>query len=133
METCGILLAIPFGFFASIAYSYFATYVLVEQVQYKRILLRCSLGILIAFSLEIALVGGIGILRSRQILGPLFMVVHNVTFFLSTPAFANVILLPDRYRYKPHWLIVAFVCFGIAMFDLFYNINVHETLYGVDD
>jgi hypothetical protein len=132
MEILGILLAIPFGFVASFAYAYFAEVNLAKRQFISRGLLVASWIVLALLFSELVVVTVTGILNTRKTIGPLFELVHNLAFFFSTPALANVALLPKPYRFRPRWFLVAIPCFLLAMFLLFYNEHFASLLYGVD-
>jgi hypothetical protein len=132
MEMLGILLAIPFGFVASFAYAYFAEVSLAKRQFISRGLLIASWIVLSLLLFELAIVTATGILNARKIIGPLFELVHKLAILFSTPALANVALLPKPYRFRPRWFLMAIPCFLLAMFLLFYNIHFTDVLYGPD-
>jgi hypothetical protein len=132
MEMLGILLAIPFGFFASFAYAYFAEVNLTKRRFISRGLLIASWIVLALLLSELAVVNVIGVLNARKTIGPIFVLAHKLAILFSTPALANVVLLPKPYRFRPRWFLMAIPCFLLAMFLLLYNIHFTDVLYGPD-
>jgi hypothetical protein len=101
MEILGILLAIPFGFVVSFAYTYFAEVRLAKRQFISRSLLVASWIVLALLLSELAVVSFMGILNARKTIGPLFELIHKLAFLFSTPALANIVLLPKSYRFRP--------------------------------
>ena len=134
MEACGIVLAFPVTFVASLGYTLFALFVLSRWSLLVRVIVAASLAVLMLAATELLLLGTNGILATRATLGSHFEVMHAVVFFLTPPAVANVIVFFPRSR--PRRVLVGSVAtvitFVTAITLVFWNIHVSETLYGPD-
>jgi hypothetical protein len=71
-----------------------------------------------------------GAVRSREIFGPGFYLVHRICFFLVVPALANFLLL--RKDAWTRWQIIPFLCAPLAFWVVLLEYYVYESLYGVD-
>lgn len=88
--------------------------------------------VLAMLMIEWSLLGVVGAVGSREIVGPLFYPLHLVVFFLSVPALANVLLLMRPRRGFWRSLLVAIACAVFALPVVLTQVAVSEALYGVD-
>jgi hypothetical protein len=130
MEFLGILLSFPVTAAASIVYTLLAVRFLPKLWQFRTLLLTISWSALAMLLFEILAVVKFGILGSRALFGYSFVVLHTFTFFIAPPSVVNVLLIHTNFRFRSAWFVLAMLCFVLAMFCVFWNIEVRETLYG---
>src|SRR5262245_7610845 len=113
MEIFGIVLSIPAAFVASSVYSFLLSRVVVRTDLLRRVMWMASVGVLILFVMEVALLIAIGAVRSGALLGPGFYVAHVVIFFAGPPALANVLILRNpRGSFRWYWAVPACTAFA---------------------
>jgi len=131
MEIFGIVLSIPAAFVASSVYSFLLSRVVVRTDLLRRVMWMASVGVLILFVMEVALLIAIGAVRSGALLGPGFYVAHVVIFFAGPPALANVLILRNpRGSFRWYWAVPACTAFAFVLVLLQYGVS--EALYGID-
>jgi len=132
MEVFGIILSVPVAFVASLVYCFLLTRVVVGAETLRRVMWLVSVGVLIAFGVEVILLLGLGAVRARGLLGPGFYVGHVILFFLGTPALANVLILRKRPKRLVRWYFAVPLCTVFAFILVLLQYGVSEALYGVD-
>ena len=131
MEILGIILSIPAAFVASTVYSFLISKFVIRIDPLRRVMWMASVGVLILFVIEVALLIAIGAVPSREILGPAFYVAHVVVFFAGPPALANVLILRNSRRaLRWYWAVPACTAFAFVLVLLQYGVT--EALYGID-
>ena len=131
MEIFGIVLSIPAAFVVSTVYSFLLSRVITRIDPLRRFLWMASIGVLLLFVIEVALLITIGAVRSGAILGPGFYVAHLVIFFTGPPALANVLILRNPRGIFP-WYWAVPVCTAFAFVLVLLQYGVSEALYGID-
>jgi hypothetical protein len=130
METLGIIFSIPAAFVASFIYCLLIAKVVSRIEPFRRAIWGGSVGMLLVFVVELALLITIGAERSQAILGPAFYTVHILLFLLWTPALANLLLLwRPRGILRLYWAVPICTLFGVGLVLLQYGVS--EALYGV--
>ncbi len=132
MELLGIICSIPAAFAASAIYFVAVRWLLRRQPWIATILGPSSALVLVGLAVEWSLLGTIGTVRSRAVIGPLFYPLHAVLFFLSVPALANLLILKRRAQESQLWVEVAILCTLLALPVVVAQYAVFEALYGVD-
>jgi hypothetical protein len=132
MEVFGIILSVPVAFVASLVYCFLLATFVVRVEMLRRTMWLVSVGLLIAFGVEVALLLTLGAVRARGVLGPSFSVGHVILFFLGTPALANVLILRKRPKRLVRWYLAVPLCTVFALVLVLLQYGVSEALYGVD-
>src|SRR5262245_29804659 len=132
MEIFGILFSIPASFVASLVYCFLVATFVVRLETLSRLMWYVSVAVLIAFGAEVLLLGTLGAVRARSVLGPGFYAGHLMLFALGTPALANVLLLRRRPRRGLPWYAAVPVCVVFAFVLVLLQYTVAEALYGID-
>lgn len=132
MEVFGIILSIPVAFVASLVYCFLLTTVVVRVETLRRVMWLVSVGVLIAFGVEVVLLLVLGAVRARGLLGPSFYVGHVILFFLGTPALANVLILRTRPKRLARWYLAVPLCTVFAFALVLLQYGVSEALYGIE-
>lgn len=127
----------PAAFVASSIYSSLLTRLLARWPQLKRSLFVASIIALGALAIEVILVTVLGAVRSRELLGPIFYVVHLALFLLSIPSLATLLVIIgwERVgweRWLSKWQVVASLCAVFALGVVLLQYFVTESLYGID-
>jgi hypothetical protein len=132
MEVLAIALSVPLAIVASVVYCFVLGKVIARFETPSRWLRRASFIIVGLITLEFVLVLTVGAVKSRQLIGPGYYIVHLVGFFLGMPALANILLLSQRTPGVKRLLVAAGICavFGVSL--VFLQYHVSEALYGVD-
>ena len=132
MEVFGIILSVPAAFVASLVYCFLLARFVVRVEMLRRTMWLLSVGLLIAFGVEVVLLLTLGAVRARGLLGPGFSVGHVMLFFLGTPALANVLILRKRPKRLVRWYLAVPLCTVFALVLVLLQYGVSEALYGVD-
>jgi hypothetical protein len=132
MELLGIALSVPIAFAASLIYCLILAKVIVRFPRLSRWLWWASLGILIGFAVEVALLMTIGAVQARTKVGPAFWAGHLAVLVLGTPALANVLMLRKNPGGLGRWYAVVPLCTVFAFVLVLLQYGVSEALYGVD-
>jgi len=132
MEIFGIILSIPVAFVASAVYCFLLARVVLRLETLRRVMWLVSVGVLIAFGVEVALLFTLGAVRARGSLGPGFYVGHVMVFFLGPPALANVLVLRRRSTRAVRWYLAVPFCTVFAFVLVLLQYGVSEALYGID-
>jgi hypothetical protein len=132
MEIFGIILSVPVAFVASVVYCFLLARVVVRVETLRRMLWFVSIGVLVAFGVEVILLLTLGAVRARGLLGPGFYVGHVILFFLGTPALANVLVLRKRPKRLVQWYLAVPLCTVFALALVLLQYGVSEALYGID-
>ena len=131
MEIFGIVLSIPAAFVVSTVYSFLLSRVITRIDPLRRFLWMASIGVLLLFVIEVALLITIGAVRSGAIFGLGFYVAHLVIFFTGPPALANVLILRNpRGTFRWYWAVPVCTAFAFVLVLLQYGVS--EALYGID-
>jgi len=131
MELFGIVLSIPAAFVVNTVYSLLLSRVITRIDPLRRFLWMASIGVLLLFVIEVALLIAIGAVRSGASLGPGFYVAHLVIFFTGPPALANVLILRNpRGTFRWYWAVPVCTAFAFVLVLLQYGVS--EALYGID-
>lgn len=130
MELLAIALSIPVAFVASFAYCLFIAKVVGRFDRVSRVLWWLSIAVLLWCGVEVSILGTVGAVRARTLLGPGFYVAHLIVFLLGTPALANVLLL--RRGTRTRWYLVVPLCTVFAFALVLLQYGVSEALYGID-
>jgi len=93
MELFGILLSVPTAFVAATVYSFTIQRLAARLAWLVKPALITSVIVLVTLVLEWCLLGTMGAVRSREVIGPQFYAIHSAVFFLSLPALANILIL----------------------------------------
>lgn len=131
MELFGLLCSLPAAFVASVIYSNLLRRAL-KRLPLRGFLFWSSLVTLCFLASEWALLGTIGAVRTRALIGPLFYPAHVALFFLSVPALANILVIKGNGTVLGWWFVIGLLS---AMFALPLGLTqfvVSEALYGVD-
>jgi hypothetical protein len=135
MEMFGILGSIPAAFCASAIYAAILRSVILRP-WLKHLLISASAAILGGLGGEWILLGTVGAVRGRQILGPCFYPMHLIVFFLAVPALANLLVLRRRDSVLGavlgSWVVVGILGAVLALPVVLTQYSVSEALYGVD-
>lgn len=132
MELFGIAFSVPVAFVASIVYSLLMRKAVARLPWVRRPVLYGSAAVLALLVLEWCLLGSMGILGSRETIGPAFELAHEVAFFLSIPALANVLVL-NRAGGGLAWLLtIGILCAILDLPVVLTQYAVSEALYGID-
>jgi len=131
METVAIALYLAGGIIAAPVFCFILVKMTRRYSRLSRAAFWTAVTLLCAFAVEIALVGTIGILGTRALIGPPYFVAHVLLTFSAAPALACVLLL-GRHGIKGGWPLAAFICWWVGSAAIFYQYNVAETLYGID-
>ena len=79
--------------------------------------------------IEIALVLSHGVIGARMLVGSGFFMIHALLVLAVAPAFGSTLLLGWK---TLKWPVAAVLSWFVGMTALFYQIDVAETLYGID-
>ena len=132
MELFGIAFSIPAAFVASVVYSFVIRWLMAKLPWLKRPALGASVTVLAGLVLEWCLLGAVGVVRGREIIGPVFYPAHLAIFLFSIPALANLLVLA-RPAGRLGWCLVAGVlCAALDLPVVLTQYVVTEALYGVD-
>jgi hypothetical protein len=131
MEMFGLLCALPAAFLVVGGYTQVLRLAL-PRIPRPKLIVWASAAVLAGIVLEWMLLGSLGTLRARTLIGPLFYPLHVVLFFLGLPALANVLVIEKGGTVFGWWFVVCLLC-GILGFALvMVQIDVSETLCGID-
>ena len=130
MELFGVVLSIPVAFAVCAIYCY-GIAKLPKSGQLNRGLRYAGYSVLLGFLIEIVLLGALGAVRSRGILGPGFYVAHLVIFFLGPPALANALVLHPK-GFLTRWYVATVLCTIFAFSLVLLQYGVSEALFGID-
>jgi hypothetical protein len=130
VELFGMVLSLPAAFIASLVYCFILTFSN-RTGPLARAMFGVSMGVLLAWVVEIALLATIGSVRSRAVFGPAFYAAHSALFVLGTPALANLLVLwPPKGLVRWFWAVPICTVFGVTLVVLQYGVS--EALYGVE-
>jgi hypothetical protein len=132
MELLGIALSVPVAFVASMLYCFLLDRLVLKFEGPRRWLLFTSYFVLVVFAAELVMLLSLGTVRSGEILGGTFYVVHLTLFFLGVPSLANVLLLRKRRRFVDRWYVAGVLCTVFAFFLVLLQYSVSESLYGIE-
>ncbi|MEA2164985.1 MAG: hypothetical protein QOK37_3112 [Thermoanaerobaculia bacterium] len=129
-----MVLALPIAALVSGSYVLVVSFLAPLWASIRRTILASSFLVLVAGSLEFLIIRKWGLLGARGHFGVAFDILHELVCFLTPMALANVLLLVKR---KPsrNWLVLSLVALGtfvVAVVLVSWNIEVSETLHGVD-
>jgi hypothetical protein len=130
MELFGLILFVPFAAVASATYAGIARRVFGRFPALGVLARWISYAVLLILAVELLSLGTLGIVRSREILGLPFLAIHAIAFILAPAALANVLVLAMQSRTS--WFVAAAAATCLAIGLVFLNIQVSETLYGID-
>jgi hypothetical protein len=124
-----MVLAFPVTAAASIAYAALAVFVFSRLAFARWLLLVPSFFVLLLALIEAAFLAAHGVIGARALLGPRFETLHDIVFFFTPPAVANILVFARR---KPtrDWKLVALATFFVAIGFVFWNYDLQEKLYG---
>ena len=131
MELLGLALAIPAVVVANVCYVLLVRFGFRRVPTLHRWLLWPSYLVLVGAIIEIALVGGIGAVKARTLIGPMFLVLHLVVFFLGAPSLANALVLSTHGFWARRWFFAVAMCCAFGVFLVFFQVSVGEALDGV--
>jgi len=127
-----MLLAFPVTAAASAVYAGLAVHVFSRFSILRLMLLVGSVVVVLLAFTEAGIVWTAhGVVSARGWIGPRFEWLHNIVFFFTPPAVANLVVFIPRPPLRD-WKLVAGVTFLIAITLVFWNIDVSEKLYGPD-
>jgi hypothetical protein len=132
MELFGMMLSVPAAFVATVVYSFMISRFDTKFPSFKTPVLVASIVVLIALALEWCLLGTVGALRGREMIGPAFYPLHLTVFFLSIPALANIIVLSKPESGLGRWLAAGVLCAVLDFPVVLTQYAVSEALYGID-
>ena len=132
MEIFGIVLSVPAAFVASAVYSFVVRWLTSRLPWLAKPALGASVVVLVALLIEWCLLGVVGAVRSREIIGPLFYTLHLAVFFLCVPALANILVLRSPGGGVWKLPLIALCCAALALPVVLTQVAVSEALYGVD-
>lgn len=132
MENFAILFSFPAGICAGLGYSLILDKVVFRLPAIAEVFFWTSCVVLAGLGIELALLGVVGAVRCRELLGPAFCVAHVIIFFLGTPALANILVLPRKIPFFGRWYVAGVLCGFLFTFLVILQYDVSETLYGVD-
>jgi len=132
MEVFGIILSIPETFLASLFYRL----LLIEASSRFRwlntLFIPESYVVFALLAAELILLMLFGALRSRALVGPIFVVTHAIVFYLGTPALANLLILRRISSATARWYVAVPLCTVLGFFLVLLEFYVSEQLYGID-
>ena len=127
-----MLLAFPVTAAASAAYAALAVKVFARSRVVRWTLLVGSIVVVLLAFTEAAIVWTAhSVVSARGWIGPRFEWLHNIVFFFTPPAVANLVVFIPRPPLRD-WKLVAGVTWLVAITFVFWNIDVSEKLYGPD-
>jgi len=127
-----MLLAFPVTALASMVYAGLAVRVFSRWAVVRWTLLVLSVVVVLLAFTEAGIVWSAhDVISARGWIGPRFEWLHNVVFFLTPPAVANLLVFVPRPPLRD-WKIVAVATWIVAISFVFWNIDVSEKLYGPD-
>jgi hypothetical protein len=131
MELFGIALWILGGIVAAPLFCYGVVH-FIKPKQYlsSAIFYVAMLGTAL-FAIDLVLVGVLGSVGARALVGPVYFPFHALVTLLSAGSLACTLLL-GPWRLSSRWLTIAAVCWAVGVFAILFQYNVSETLYGVD-
>lgn len=132
MEIFGIVLTVPAAFVVSALYSFWVRWVASRLPWLAKLALGTSILVLVALLIEWCLLGVVGAVRIREMVGPFFYTLHLAVFFLSVPALANILVLRSPGGGVGRLLLIALCCAALALPVVLTQVAVSEALYGVD-
>jgi hypothetical protein len=132
MELFGIALSVPAALVVGVLYSSLIERVTAKFPSSKIPVLVASAIVLTALALEWCLLGTLGAVRGREVIGPAFYPVHLAVFFLSIPALANIVVLRKPESSARGWLMAGVLCAALALPIVLTHYAVSEVLYGID-
>jgi hypothetical protein len=133
MENFGIMLSFPAGIFLGLIYSLIVNAIMAPFRRVARFFIWASCIVLGLLVTEIALLGTFGEADScLRFGGSAFLNLHAVVLIFSTPALANLLVLPrtipSAIRYPLAAILCGFLFTGLVLMQF----CVFESLYGVD-
>lgn len=132
MEVFAILFSIPAAFVANLLYCLLLVKVFSRNIRAQYWLRGCSYVVLSLLAIELLLLMTLGAVQSRSRIGPAFYDAHFVVFFLSTPALANLLVLPPKRETPGNHYLATILCTVLAFFLVLLQYGVYEALYGID-
>ncbi len=135
MELFGIVLAMPAAFVAGALHSLALRFVLRRWplgTVAGTVALGCSVAVLAGLGLEWVALATYGPARLQSATGGVFFPIHLALFFLSIPAFANVLVVKQGDTRLGSWFTVGVLCAVLALPVVLTQYGVSEALYGVD-
>jgi hypothetical protein len=130
METLGIALYLIGGLVAAPVFCLILVKVIRRFPKWASAGFWIAVPLLVGVSIEIAIVRALGIIGTRDLVGPLYFLLHVLLTFSAAPALACLLLLGRR-SIKGGWPVAAFICWWVGAVAIFYQYNVAETLYGI--
>ena len=132
MEIVGIILSIPLALVASLFYCLFLVKIVSRSERARYRMRFASLVVLGLFAAECVLLATLGAVRSRAVLGPGFYPAHLLSFFLTTPALANLLVFRSRAGVFLQGYVATVLCTVFAFFLVLLQYDVSESLYRQD-
>ena len=132
MEVFGILFSVPLAAVATLMYS-----VIVARVRWFNrgrplaVIRRLSTLALVLIAAEILACSIVGAVQARAMIGPTFVVIHLMLFFLGVPSLSNLFVL-GKDDASERWKYAIVPCTALAFVLVMMNIYVSEALYGID-
>jgi len=132
MENFAILFSFPAGICAGLGYSIILDKVVSKLPAIAELFFWVSCVVLAGLGIELALLGVVGAVRCRELLGPTFCVAHDIIIIFGTPALANILVLPRKIPFFGRWYVAGVLCGFLFTFLVILQYDVWETLYGVN-
>ena len=135
MENCGLVLAIPVTFLASLVFCLLAYFAFRRWPRVQHICMLIALLVVGALLVEVVLSFRVGPFHLYERFGRSYWALHMVGFFLGPPAVAVVVFVAIS-RFVRFVLVrvglAAAVCWFACMATLLGNIMVDEDISGID-
>ena len=132
MESLGMMLAFPVTALASAVYAGLAVNVFSRfRVLRWTLLVGSILVVLLTFAEAALIWRADGPISARGWVGPRFESLHDIVFFFTPPAVANLMVFIPRPPLRD-WKLVAGVTWLVAITFVFWNFDMSGKLYGPD-
>jgi hypothetical protein len=131
MESLAIAIFILGGLVAAPVFCFLLVKVVRPYPLISRVVSYGALASMFLFGTDLLLVGVLGAVKVREVVGPVFMPLHALLTLGSAPALASALLLRQR-DVARWWPAVAALSWVLGVFSIFYQYGVAEALYGID-
>ena len=126
-----MLLSFPASFCAGAIYSFIVDWLRVKFQNFVVPVFWISTIILFLSACEFIASGVWSILDMANVLGWIYIPIHNINFFLTLPSLVHVMKLQQRVRFFTQWHVIAIACAFLGFFIVCFQYDVHFILFGV--
>ena len=131
MESLGIAIFMLTGIVAAPVFCLVLVKLVRPHPRVSLVIFYYALALLLLFAIDLLLVGTLGAVKVRAIVGPAFMPLHALLMLGSAPALACASLLGQKSLAR-WWPVVALLSWILGVFSIFQQYGVAEALYGID-